>query len=163
MKKCHRILMMTLFCLCYLSGFSQVFKFRQVHTDDVCLMQLMENITKVIHGSQWNCDARCHYLLISKIGSDTVLEIHSYDAPGIYKTLSDREGLPYAMCVRCQNLAPMPTFTKESKPAFSSNCPKNFLPTFTPKAVTLKAKRKSPELESLPSVPKMPRPKSTPE
>ena len=91
MKKCHRILMMTLFCLCYLSGFSQVFKFRQVHTDDVCLMQLMENITKVIHGSQWNRDARCHYLLISKIGSDTVLEIHSYDAPGIYKTLSEQE------------------------------------------------------------------------
>jgi hypothetical protein len=80
--------MMTLFCMGCLPGTAQTFELRHVHTDDTCLVQLMENITKVIHDSQWPRDARCHYLSMTKIGSDTMLEVHSYDSHGIYKTLS---------------------------------------------------------------------------
>jgi hypothetical protein len=46
MKEGFRILMMALFCIGCLSGTAQTFKFRQVHTDDTCLVQLMENIAK---------------------------------------------------------------------------------------------------------------------
>lgn len=91
MKKNTKLLMITLFCLGYLSGFAQTFKLMQVHTDDVCLMQLMENITKVIQYSQWPRDARCHYLSTTKRGADTILEIHSYDSGGIYHTLLEQE------------------------------------------------------------------------
>lgn len=91
MKKNIKTLMIILFCVGCLSGSAQTFKFRQVHTDDVCLMQLMENVTKVIHCSHWHREAKCHYLSMKKIGSDTVLEIHSYNSHGIYHTLVEQE------------------------------------------------------------------------
>jgi hypothetical protein len=97
MKEGFRILMMTLFCMVCLSGTAQTFKFRQVHADDTCLVQLMENIAKVIHNSNHFHDAKCHFLSIKVEGVDSMLEIHSFDYPGIYNTLSKRE--LYGVCI----------------------------------------------------------------
>ena len=86
-----RVVMMALVCMGCLWGTAQTFEFRQVYTDNACMVKLMENITKVIHDSPWPRDANCHYLSMTKEGADTVLEIHSYDAHGFYSTLQEQE------------------------------------------------------------------------
>ena len=79
------------------SGSAQTFKYRQVQTDDVCLLQLMENITKVIYNSNLRRDATCHFLSLKEMGTDTLLEIHSLDSQGIYKILLEHESL--SVCI----------------------------------------------------------------
>lgn len=101
MKKCYRILLMTLFCIGCLSGFAQTFEFRQVHPENACMVQLMGNIANVIQNSDLHIDAKCHYLSIKIVGSDSLLEIHSFDYFGIYNTLSKQE--LYGVCIICNN------------------------------------------------------------
>ncbi len=91
MVKSSSMIILAVLFMAHFSCFAQTFSFKQVKTDDICLNQLMANITSVIHDGQWCCDAQCHVLSIKKFGTDTMLEIHSFDTYGIYNTLLNQE------------------------------------------------------------------------
>lgn len=95
MKQGFNILMIPLLLGCICSA--QTYKFKQVQPDNVCLELLMENIAKVIQNSNHFPDAKCHFLSIKVEGLDSMFEIHSFDYPGIYSTLSKRE--LYGVCI----------------------------------------------------------------
>lgn len=87
MVKKHVTLTIILLLGC-LSSTAQTFKFKQIKTDNVCLVQLMENITKVVSNSHWWRNAQYHHLSIEVHGADTLLVIHSNDLYGFYSTIS---------------------------------------------------------------------------
>lgn len=101
MKRIYVILIMTLLTG-YFTVTAQTIRFKQIQTDNVCLMQLLENITKVVRNSNWQRDARCHYLSIKEAGIDTLLEIHSYDSPGFYHTISEHKFLGVFIMYDCE-------------------------------------------------------------
>ena len=87
-----KYVMLTMFLLFWgVSSTAQTFKFKQIKTDNVCLVQLMENITKIISNSSWQRDSQHHHLSITVDGTDTLLEIHSYDFYGFYETISKND------------------------------------------------------------------------
>ena len=82
------VLLMLAFIWGFLTGSAQTFKFKQVKPDNLCLELIMENITKIVDNSYWLADEYCHYLSITVLGNDTLLDIRSFDTYGIYSTLT---------------------------------------------------------------------------
>lgn len=63
------------------------FNFEKLQTNSSCMEELMQNVIVVCN--EFMPNAKCHYMTLSISGSDTLLEIHSYDDSGIYSRLSD--------------------------------------------------------------------------
>lgn len=73
------VLILTMICWC---SSAKSFYFKEVQTVDSCFNQLLSNIEQIC--AKFVCDTKYHYVSTKIVGSDTIIEVHSYDFPGMY-------------------------------------------------------------------------------
>ncbi len=79
MNRSVLVLILTMICWC---SSAKSFYFKEVQTVDSCFNQLLSNIEQIC--AKFVCDTKYHYVSTKIVGSDTIIEVHSYDFPGMY-------------------------------------------------------------------------------